>query len=64
MSYNREEIERTLIERPELAAFFKVILEAPESQRGGLVSKAKWILEELAAGKSHNAIAEELGIQL
>lgn len=34
MSYNREEIERTLIERPELAAFFKVILEAPESQRG------------------------------
>lgn len=35
MNYSREDIERTLTERPELTAFFKVILDAPESQRGG-----------------------------
>lgn len=63
MNHNREDIERTLTERPELAAIFKVTLDAPEGQQG-LINKATWIQEELAAGKSHNAIAEELGIQL
>ena len=46
MDYSREDIERTLTERPELAAFFKVILDAPEDRKE-LVSKAKRILEEL-----------------
>ncbi len=47
MNKELREIYNTLVERPEIAELFKVILSAPEDQRPIMIAKAYNMLKDL-----------------
>ena len=58
MNKELREIYNTLIERPEIAELFKVILSAPEERRPIMIAKAYNMLRDLPVEKGSAALAK------